>query len=95
MRLEQRVSWTACDVRAYCIKNDFYTRGDNQSYGAMLEFVDENDPTDRSVRLVAMDIITHSAKSYSFFDEGDVECIASDIWNNVVKVRFVYVDDEE
>lgn len=75
--------WTPYDMRNYCINRNFYTRGDNEAYSSMLDFVRENDPTYKNVELVAIDIISHSDR-YSIFSEGDVDFIANEIWNDVV-----------
>ena len=53
-------SWYADRVRQACIRNDLYTRGDNAAYSKMLDFVDNNEPTSRTLYLVAKDIFEHS-----------------------------------
>ncbi len=52
--------WSADDVRAACIRNNLYTCGDNEEYEAMLNSVDELDPTPESIYQVAKDIYDHS-----------------------------------
>lgn len=84
VEMEKKCVWTAYDVRCYCVNRNFYTRGDNDAYGKMLDFVRDNPPTARNVELVAIDIISHSSSLYSIFHDGDIDAIANEIWNDVV-----------
>lgn len=52
--------WYGFKVRAACIRNDLYTRGDNEAYSAMLDMVDRTPPTTKAMYLVAKDIAEHS-----------------------------------
>ena len=52
--------WTSTDVRGACIRNNLYTRGDNEDYEAMLNSVDKLDPTPENIYQVAKDIYDHS-----------------------------------
>lgn len=52
--------WSSGDVREACIKNNFYTRGDNESYKKMLDLVDSTEPTPENLYSVAKDIKEHS-----------------------------------
>ncbi|MBR3552510.1 MAG: hypothetical protein IKN72_03870 [Clostridia bacterium] len=52
--------WNAEDVRLTCIRNKFYTRGNNQEYAKMLELVDGLLPTPENLYIVAKDICDHS-----------------------------------
>ena len=53
-------SWYSDRVRQACIRNELYTRGDNEAYSAMLDYVDSHDPTTRAMYEVAKDILAHS-----------------------------------
>lgn len=53
-------SWYADRVRQACIRNDLYTRGDNEAYNKMLDLVDRTEPTTKAMYLVAKDIFEHS-----------------------------------
>lgn len=52
--------WSSKSVRECCIKYDWYTLGDNESYHKMLRFVETNKPTDRNITKIAEDIFNHS-----------------------------------
>lgn len=52
--------WYSDDVRRACIRNDLYTRGDNEAYSKMLEFIDKHEPTTKAMYLAAVDIAEHS-----------------------------------
>ncbi len=52
--------WGYETVRQACIRNDLYTRGDNEAYSKMLEFVEKVEPTTKAVYTVAKDIADHS-----------------------------------
>jgi len=52
--------WSANSVREACIRNNLYTRGDNEAYSAMLGRVDRNQPTTKAMYLAAKDIAEHS-----------------------------------
>ena len=53
-------SWYGYSVREACIRNELYTRGDNDAYMKMLNLVDETGPTTKAMYLVAKDIAAHS-----------------------------------
>jgi len=52
--------WSAARVRQVCVDNGLYTRGNNQQYEGMLDYVRDSYPDTESLYLVAMDILTHS-----------------------------------
>lgn len=60
MKIKENRVWNMYDVRTACIKNDLYTRGDNQDYEAMLNFVATHKPTTDNIYKVACDIYEHS-----------------------------------
>lgn len=53
--------WSAVGVRIACVRNDLYACGDDEEYKAMLNSVDELDPTPENIYRVAKDIWKHSA----------------------------------
>lgn len=53
-------SWSRMRVRMMCIDHEFYTRGDNEEYEAMLSFVDDSYPDTDNLWLVALNIRDHS-----------------------------------
>ena len=86
--MEQKCTWNTYDMRNYCVDRNLYTCGDNEQYSKMLDFVSNHEPTEETVKLVAIDIISHSDR-YSIFADGDIDYIACEIWNNVVDVTFI------
>ena len=52
--------WSGNSVREACIRNNLYTRGDNEAYSAMLDRVDRNPPTTKAMYITAKDIAEHS-----------------------------------
>lgn len=53
--------WTADSVRAACIRNDLYTRGDSEEYTKMLNQVSKiANPSDIGIWMIAKDITEHS-----------------------------------
>lgn len=55
-----RRHWSAERVRYACIKNNLYTRGDNEAYGNILDYVSRSYPDTENLYLVAKDICEHS-----------------------------------
>lgn len=60
MRIEKKLIWSAAAVRLMCIKYGLYTAGDNEEYSAMLSAVEDTDPTDEQIYLIASNINYHS-----------------------------------
>ena len=52
--------WCANDVYTVCVRNGLYTCGDNEEYDAMLNSIDELEPTPENIYQVAKDIYDHS-----------------------------------
>lgn len=52
--------WDSFDVQRVCIKHELYTRGTNDDFRKMLDFVHKKNPTTRNIYLVAKDIWEHS-----------------------------------
>ena len=84
--------WTVDDIRELCIREQYYTRGDNESYDKMFQFIRDNEPTDTNIYLVALDIFNHTdvderCEMYGA-DEGEVLC---GIYSQVYRaVRFYH-----
>ena len=60
MKIETRRYWDHTYVRELCIRNNWYTCGDNTAYQKMLDYVDNHKPTPTSIYKVALDIKSHS-----------------------------------
>ena len=52
--------WNAIRVRRMCIDHDYYTRGDNEDYSHMLNWVDRLYPNVENMLFIAKDIKAHS-----------------------------------
>lgn len=53
-------TWGSSLVREACIRNSLYTRGDNEAYMKLLDYVDDHEPTTKSLYIAASDINRHS-----------------------------------
>lgn len=58
MKETRIINWN--DLRNLCIKNDWYTRGNNEEYANMLDYATSNDLNTARMMVVAEDIIIHS-----------------------------------
>ena len=60
--------WSMERVRNFCIKHDYYTCGDNESYSKMLWYVEEHskNPTIHDLYTVAIDIMDNSYLDESY-----------------------------
>ena len=60
--IETKRFWTSDLVRTACIRNDLYTRGTNEDYSNMLNYVDTaaEGPSLKNLYNVARDIYEHS-----------------------------------
>ena len=53
-------------VRAFCIKHDYYTDGNNDQYRNLLTYVDQHKKLDRyALETIAGNIVGHSVLDYS------------------------------
>ena len=52
--------WSPSKVREACITNNLYTRGDNEAYSLLLEWIGTVTPTLGNLYLAAEDICEHS-----------------------------------
>lgn len=84
--------WHPAKVREICIEQNWYTRGTNSEYSAMLGMVRDGDPTPEMIWKVADDIFHHSDQSY-WYDGGcsedeAVESIMFEIERSAVNTSF-------
>ena len=71
-----------------CIKNDYYTAGDNEAYAKMLNFVDNNEPTTTNIYKVAVDIVKHSdLESYGQSEKENIEYINGYVKNRIIELK--------
>lgn len=76
--------WNSESVRQACIKNDFYTCGDNRAYMKMLNMVDNTEPTTENIYKIAKDILNHSRENTI---ENIMFCIDKDAINTFYEVE--------
>lgn len=53
-------TWSASWVRMVCINNSYYTKGCNEDYEHMLDWVDRLYPNNKNMYFIAKDIAEHS-----------------------------------
>ena len=59
-KITENKYWTPASVRRICIENDLYTRGDNEDYEHMLDWVSRLYPNVENLHFIAEDIVKHS-----------------------------------
>ena len=59
-KIEEKRIWSVESVRSACIKNNLYTRGDNDDYSHMLGWVRRLYPNEENLYFIAEDIQKHS-----------------------------------
>ncbi len=59
-RIKETRIWRSADVKSSCIKNELYMNGTNDEYYAMLDLVNDTEPTIENLYMVASDIAEHS-----------------------------------
>jgi len=60
-KITENKHWSPASVRNACIDNDLYTRGDNEDYEHMLDWVSRLYPNVENLYFIAEDIVKHSA----------------------------------
>lgn len=62
-------------VRAFCIKHNYYTDGNNDQYRNLLEYVDKvgRPLSEGALRIIAGNIVSHSVLNYVVDDEDSVK----------------------
>ena len=60
MKITEKRTITAHDLRALCIEQNWYTRGDNADYAKILHFADSSEMTVSNIAFIAEDIIEHT-----------------------------------
>jgi len=48
------------DLRAYCVRRNFYTRGTNQQYAHLFDIASDYDGSIEQLEMIARDIAEHS-----------------------------------
>ena len=89
--LEKRAyRWNGYAIRNFCVRHNFYTGGDCQQYSIMLDFVDNSEPTESAIRLVATDIAFHSYESdgSAFSVYSSVDNVVNNITDAILKEVF-------
>ena len=80
--------WSADSVRGCCIACDYYTLGDNRRYSEMLDFVNENEPSETNIYAVALDILQNSdvCDRYGCTEREAIKAILFELYNRAVTV---------
>lgn len=73
-RLNLRAVTSPEEVRQFCIKHNFYTDGDNEQYGELLDYVANHvEMTTITLSVIVDDIVKHSDLSDGdWIDENDM-----------------------
>ena len=70
-RIRETKTLDAMDVRDYCIRNQYYTCGNNKDYSEMLEFAGKCTGKPEELYKLAVDILEHSDNQR--FSVADIE----------------------
>lgn len=65
---ETMTKWEMEDVRAFCIRHNYYNAGDVEAYDKMLKKVETLKPTDRNIVNICIDIWKHTAEYTELVD---------------------------
>ena len=60
MKIKETRYWSVKAIRMECVQYGWYTKGTNEDYEKMLEFVSAKEPTNANMLKVATDILEHS-----------------------------------
>lgn len=79
--------WDSSKVWNYCVKFNRYTRGTNEEYTEMLEYVNKNreNPSDFDIMWVAINIVNHSnMEAYGQTKAENLKAVAFDLLNDTI-----------
>lgn len=93
MKATEEVKWSRDEVRTMCVRNDWYKSGSNAEYIAMLDTVEDSEPTLSNIMLVARDIAAHTRDLNP--DDPEHVCYVMFEINRTSIRRFYYVEKEE
>jgi len=88
--IDRRNRWSMEDLRTYCIRHDYFNAGSNKAYSALLNFVENHEPTEKHVQTVAIWIMTHTAKYEDILDsddetfDGALDNLQNEIWEECI-----------
>ena len=86
MKIIESRFWDMNDLRSACIRNDFYTCGNNEEYERLLLSIRKIEPSLENMQKVAEDILEHS--------EG--QTLTNILWvlgNEVIRMSYRVYDD--
>ena len=87
--------WLPDDVRQFCLKHGYYTRGDCCDYEAMLRFISETTPNEENMYRVALNILNHSGYEIEFGTaDPDIIHVMFELEKEVVDVFYDYFGRE-
>jgi hypothetical protein len=90
-KINESKIWSADRIWTMCNKHEYYTRGYNEDYSKMLNFVTNHKPTTNNIYKVAMDIFEHSdinLDHYGVDKDEMIQAIMFDIHNECVSVHY-------
>lgn len=89
--------WSVEKMWSFCVRHNYFNAGSNKAYTSLLNFVRNNEPTDRHIQTVAIFIIARTAEFEDVLDGGTdavdavVDCIIGEIEDEVV----INIEEEE
>jgi len=90
-KVNENKVWSSSKVMAMCVHYGYYTFGDNEAYGKMLEYVRTHKPTTAAILEVAKDIVVHSTTEDGVSDELILE-VMYELANEVVTTCYTTED---
>ena len=80
MNIKTTKTWSSWDVRNMCVRENFYTCGNNEDYSKMLDYVNEHkNPEDMDIYIVAKDILKHTDENLCQTMENIMFILANDV----------------
>lgn len=89
--------WSVEKMWSFCVRHNYFNAGSNKAYTSLLNFVRDNEPTDRHIQTAAIFIIARTSEFEDVLDGGTdavdavVDCIIGEIKEEVV----IDIEEEE
>jgi hypothetical protein len=85
MRIIEKRTWCADDLRMTCIRERWYRSGEVEDYAAMLDAVDNSEPTTENIMAAAKNIIDHTL----WLSDDDLTGVMAAILRTAVNIFYV------
>ena len=85
MRIIEKRTWDSCKLRIVCICAGWYRSGELRDYAAMLDAVDNSEPTTDNIMAAAKNIIDHTL----WLSDDDLIRVMSMIMQTAVDIFYV------